>query len=62
MVYLFFYAFLAVSERVFGPVTLQRRHFCTLTEALLGFNGASVALQNGLKRTLKVPLLKANKR
>ena len=44
------------------PVILQRRHFCTLTEALLGFNGASVALQKWLKRTLKVALLKANKR
>ena len=33
-----------------------------VTEALLHSNGGSVALQNGLKRTLKVPLLKANER
>ena len=53
---------IAVFEAQKYPVKLQRRHFCTPTEALLDFNGASVALQNGLKRTLKVPLLKANKR
>ena len=57
-----FWLKMLVLERVFGLVTLQRRHFCTLTEPLLGFNGASVALQKCLKRTLKVPLLKANKR
>ena len=53
---------IAVSDCIFGLVKLQRRHFCTPTEALLGFNGASVAMQNGLKQTLKVPLLKVNKR
>ena len=57
-----FLAKLAVFERVFGLVKLQRSHFCIATEALLAFNGGFVALQNGLKQTLKVALLKANKR
>ena len=43
-------------------VTLQKWLRWTLTEPLLGFNGASVALQKCHKRTLKVPLLKANER
>ena len=53
---------LAVFERVFGLVKLQWRLRQASTEPLLGFNGGPVALQNGLKRSLKVPLLKANKR